>query len=67
MQLATGEVIIGDLVMGMLPAHKPRLPLFAEDMDAAKKSIRATLAARPTVIYTGHGGPFTCDQLEALL
>jgi glyoxylase-like metal-dependent hydrolase (beta-lactamase superfamily II) len=66
-QLATGEVIIGDLVMGMLPAHKPRLPLFAEDMDAAKKSIRTILDARPTVIYTGHGGPFTRDQLEALL
>jgi glyoxylase-like metal-dependent hydrolase (beta-lactamase superfamily II) len=66
-QLATGEVIIGDLVMGMLPAHKPRLPLFAEDMDAAKKSLRTILDARPTVIYTGHGGPFTCDQLEALL
>ena len=66
-RLATGEVIIGDLVMGMLPAHKPRLPLFAEDMDAAKKSILTILDARPTVIYTGHGGPFTCDQLEALL
>jgi glyoxylase-like metal-dependent hydrolase (beta-lactamase superfamily II) len=66
-QLTNGEVIIGDLVMGMLPAHKPQLPLFAENMDAAKKSLRTILDARPTVIYTGHGGPFTCDQLEALL
>ena len=65
--LATGEVIIGDLVMGMFPAHKPRLPLFTEDMDAAKKSLRTILDSHPTIIYSGHGGPFTCDQLETLL
>ena len=66
-QLATGEVIIGDLVMGMFPAHKPRLPFFAEDTETVKTSIRTILDRKPSIIYTGHGGPFTCDQLEALL
>jgi glyoxylase-like metal-dependent hydrolase (beta-lactamase superfamily II) len=65
-QLATGEVIIGDLVMGMFPAHKPRLPVFAEDTETVKTSIRTILDRKPAVIYTGHGGPFSCDQLEAL-
>jgi hydroxyacylglutathione hydrolase len=64
--LATGECIAGDLVMGMLPAKRPRLPVFAEDPEAAKASIRTILDRKPAVIYTGHGGPFSCDQLEAL-
>jgi len=64
--LATGECIAGDLVMGMFPAHKPRLPVFAEDREAAKKSIRTVLDRKPAIIYTGHGRPFSCDQLEAL-
>jgi glyoxylase-like metal-dependent hydrolase (beta-lactamase superfamily II) len=53
--------------MGMFPAHKPRLPVFAEDIEGAKKSIRMLLDRKPASIYTGHGGPFSCDQLEALL
>ncbi|MEN6396955.1 MAG: MBL fold metallo-hydrolase [Methanoregula sp.] len=65
--LATGECIAGDLVMGMFPAHKPRLPVFAEDIEGAKKSIRMLLDRKPASIYTGHGGSFSCDQLEALL
>ena len=65
-QLATGEWIVGDLVMGMFPAHRPRLPFLAEDMDAARKTIRTVIDARPAIVYAGHGGPFTCGQLEAL-
>jgi glyoxylase-like metal-dependent hydrolase (beta-lactamase superfamily II) len=66
-QLATGECIAGDLVMGMFPAPRPRLPIFAEDMEAARKNIRIVIDARPAIVYAGHGGPFTCGQLEALL
>jgi len=65
--LATGECIVGDLVMGMFPAYRPRLPVFAENPEAAKESLRRVLDRKPAVVYTGHGGPFSCDQLEALL
>src|SRR5208337_1572764 len=65
--LATGECIAGDLVTGMFPAGRPRLPIFAEDPEAAKKSIRTIIGTKPEIIHTGHGGPFSCDQVEALL
>jgi len=65
--LGTGEYIIGDLVMGMFPAHRARLPVFAGDMGAVKKSIREVSATRPAIVYTGHGGPFTGSDLEALI
>jgi len=65
--LATGEYLVGDLVMGMFPAHRARLPVFAGDMGAVKKSIRAVTSARPAIVYTGHGGPFTGADLEALI
>ena len=64
--LGTGEYIIGDLVMGMFPAHRAHLPHFAENMDAVKKSIRAVTERKPAIVYTGHGGPFTGADLEAL-
>lgn len=65
--LESGEAIIGDLVMGMAPATKPRLPVFADNVDAAQESIRTILAANPRIIYTGHGGPFTPEQIQTLL
>jgi len=65
--LGTGEAIIGDLVMGMFPAHRAHLPHFAENMDDVKKSIRSVTERKPAIVYTGHGGPFTCADLEALI
>jgi glyoxylase-like metal-dependent hydrolase (beta-lactamase superfamily II) len=65
--LATGECIAGDLVTGMFPAARPRLPVFAEDPEAAVKSIRMILDTKPEIIYAGHGGPFSREQVEALV
>ena len=67
MILVTGECIAGDLVTGMFPATEPRLPIFAEDPDAARESIRTILAANPKIIYAGHGGPFSPGQVRELL
>lgn len=64
--LGTGEALIGDLVMG-IPAHRARLPVFAMDIDAVKKSIRIVTEKQPSIVYTGHGGPFTGADLEALI
>ena len=66
-RLGSGEFIAGDLVTGILPAHRPRPPLFAEDIDASQKSIREVMDARPGIIYAGHGGPFTPGQLDSLM
>lgn len=66
-RLATGEWIVGDLVMGMFPPGRAGLPMFAEDVDAVKKNIRRIAEAKPAIIYTGHGGPFSNNQLEGLL
>ncbi|MFA5331104.1 MAG: MBL fold metallo-hydrolase [Methanoregula sp.] len=64
--LSTGECIVGDLIIGMAPATKPRLPIFAEDPAAAKESLRTILTENPEIIYTGHGGPFTREQVQNL-
>jgi hydroxyacylglutathione hydrolase len=66
-RLATGEWIVGDLVMGMFPPGRAGLPLFAEDLEAVKQNIRMITDTKPAIIYAGHGGPFCCSQLEALL
>jgi glyoxylase-like metal-dependent hydrolase (beta-lactamase superfamily II) len=65
--LASGECIAGDLVTGMFPPHRPRLPIFAEDIAEAKRSIRALLATAPATVYAGHGGPFSGAEVDALL
>ena len=67
MILASGECIAGDLVTGMFPATEPRLPIFAENPDAARESIQTILAANPKIIYAGHGGPFSPGQVQELL
>ncbi|HVP96105.1 MBL fold metallo-hydrolase [Methanoregula sp.] len=65
--LATGEVIAGDLVTGLFPPLRARLPIFAEDAAEVKASIRVLLATAPATIYAGHGGPFPGSDVEALL
>jgi len=65
--LANGEYIAGDLITGMFPPHRPRLPIFAEDEGSAKQSIRALLDTPSATIYAGHGGSFSREQVEALL
>lgn len=62
--LASGEAIIGDLVMGGIFRPKvPHYPWFAADLDQVKQSIQAVLRRRPTIIYTSHGGPFSPETL----
>jgi hydroxyacylglutathione hydrolase len=65
--LGTGECLVGDLVMGLFSPHRPRLPIFAEDPEAVKANIRRITDTKTLIIYTGHGGPFSCSQLKALL
>jgi len=64
--LSSGEVIIGDLVMGMIRKSKPGLPMFADDMDEVMSSISTILKLSPKIIYATHGGPFSPESVENL-
>jgi len=65
--LDSGECIAGDLITGLFPARKARLPVFAEDAARARENIRALLDRHANTFYSGHGGPFTAGEIEALL
>ena len=57
--LSGGEAIVGDLLMGgVVFRKKPRLPLFAADIDKLKQSINRIIQLSPKTIYPSHGGPF---------
>jgi glyoxylase-like metal-dependent hydrolase (beta-lactamase superfamily II) len=59
---AEGEMIVGDLVMGgwfggWLFPSRPGLHYYADDLTKLRDSVHKMLAAAPTVIHPGHGGP----------
>jgi glyoxylase-like metal-dependent hydrolase (beta-lactamase superfamily II) len=65
--LPGGEAVIGDAVMGMPRPRVPRLPLFATNPTQARESIEDLLAQGVHTFYTAHGGPFTAEQVRALV
>lgn len=58
--LDSGEVVLGDMVMGALMGllPKPGAPLVAWDLERNWESLRQLAALSPPVIYASHGGPF---------
>jgi hydroxyacylglutathione hydrolase len=64
----TGEVIVGDLLMGgflggvLLPAW-PRYPLFADDLEQVRASVENLLSLGARRFYLGHGGPLDYNQV----
>ena len=63
--LTSGDILIGDMLMGMLPRHVPKTPFIAEDMDALVQSLKRLLALEPKALWPGHGGPFTPGAVAA--
>jgi hydroxyacylglutathione hydrolase len=62
--LNDGTAFVGDLIMGsMFGKGKPNFPMYADSMEKTKYSIRKVLSLSPKIIYTGHGGPFTMDEI----
>lgn len=61
------EAIVGDLVMGLPNPSSPRLPLWADDLEQVKASIRDVLSHAPRVIHPAHGGPFDPGQVRRLV
>ncbi len=65
--LDSGQALIGDLVMeSSFPRRSAQLPLFAYDLDLAKKSMRRVLKHGPNKLYASHGGPFEPDEIEKI-
>jgi glyoxylase-like metal-dependent hydrolase (beta-lactamase superfamily II) len=66
--LDSGQAFVGDLVMNGLPMRfGPGLPLFADDVEAVRKSVRLLLDKGARRIYPAHGRPFSADALASLL
>ena len=63
--LSSGDILIGDMLMGMLPRHVPKTPFIADDMGVLVRSLKDLLALDPTMLWPGHGGPFTPERVAA--
>ncbi len=67
--LDSGEAIVGDAVMGkgMGLLRQPGWPIVAWDLERDRESMRQLLALSPSLIYTGHGGPFSPQAVARLV
>ena len=61
-----GEVaIVGDLVVGRFGvSRKPAYPLWVNDPQQLRDSIRKVLDFSPKVLLSGHGGPFSPEEVK---
>ncbi|MFF3402553.1 MBL fold metallo-hydrolase [Streptomyces sp. NPDC002659] len=65
--LADNTILAGDALSGgMLRARMARRPMFATDLDAAARSMRAIANHAPTTVYVGHGGNLTAPSVAQL-
>jgi hydroxyacylglutathione hydrolase len=56
--LASGEVVVGDLMLSFRRNGRPGYPMFADDPEELRESIRKVMRLSPTRIYAAHGGLF---------
>jgi hydroxyacylglutathione hydrolase len=61
--LESKEAIIGDLAMAFIGKSKPKFPMFANDVNQIKNSMKQILSYDPQIIYAGHGGPFSTESI----
>jgi glyoxylase-like metal-dependent hydrolase (beta-lactamase superfamily II) len=67
-RLEDGSMIVGDAMSGsMIGKGKAGLPMFAEDIEKTRDSIRMIINLSPATVYTGHGGPFRFDDIRGIL
>lgn len=58
--LPDGVLMIGDAMINQI---RVGMPLYGEDIALAYESLRKLHAMRPRVLYSGHGKPFTGDDM----
>ena len=57
-----GDLFCGDLLDSMM--GKPSFEFFIDDMTAARASLRRLRTLGVSLVYPGHGKPFTLDQVR---
>jgi glyoxylase-like metal-dependent hydrolase (beta-lactamase superfamily II) len=58
--LGDGVMLIGDAMINQI---RVGMPLYGEDIESAYDSVRKLNALRPRVLYSGHGAPFSGQDL----
>jgi hydroxyacylglutathione hydrolase len=65
--LEDGSAFVGDLIIGaMIGKGKPEYPMYADSMADAEKSIQMLLSLPLKMVYVGHGGPFTGEEIKKI-
>ena len=66
--LDTGDAFVGCMAQNSLPfCLKPRLPIYAQDIEKVKESWQVLIAEGARTIYPGHGKSFSIDAIQDLL
>jgi glyoxylase-like metal-dependent hydrolase (beta-lactamase superfamily II) len=65
--LEDGSAFVGDAIIGaMIGKGKPEYPMYADSMEDAENSIQMLLALPLKMVYVGHGGPFTGEEIKKI-
>jgi hydroxyacylglutathione hydrolase len=66
--LDSGEALVGDLAMNRFPLTvRPSLPIYADDIDAVRRSWAKLRAIGVHTVYPAHGEPFPVEALDRQL
>lgn len=65
--LEDGSAFVGDAMIGaMIGKGKPEYPMYADSMPDAENTIQMLLSLPLKMVYTGHGGPFTGEEIKII-
>jgi len=66
--LDTGDAFVGDLAMNSFPLRlSPGLPIFAENIQEVKNSLKLLVDKGATKIYPAHGKSFSAELIRKFL
>mgnify|MGYP001117291001 CR=1 FL=1 len=66
--LDTGDAFVGCMAQNSLPfCLRPRLPIYAQDIEKIKQGWRMLIAEGARTIYPGHGKPFSIEVIKEVL
>ena len=66
--LETGDAFVGCMAQNRAPfVFRPKLPIYAKDLDLLKESWVKLINMGARTIYPGHGNPFPVDKITKYL
>ena len=66
--LESGEAFVGCMAQNRIPfGFRPKLPIYAKDIELLKKSWSQVISMGAKTIYPGHGKPFPVDMIKEYL